>query len=115
MPASRLCIAFKDWLSLADGISIPASYTAFLAPISSSKLFNEAHVSKDEKGAETPYVVMFQSINILSGESGGMSGKCGDQVQECWEFEHPRRDAVHNAQGVNELAFSSDKRSIQRR
>ncbi|KIP05028.1 hypothetical protein PHLGIDRAFT_129142 [Phlebiopsis gigantea 11061_1 CR5-6] len=83
-----------------EGISIPASYSAFLAPISSSKLYNEARVSKDEKGMETPYVVMLQSIKILSGDGGGLSGKCGPQIQECWEFEHPRRDAVLNDQGL---------------
>ncbi|GJE96614.1 PRMT5-domain-containing protein [Phanerochaete sordida] len=83
-----------------DGISIPASYTAYLAPISSSKLYNEARATKDEKSMETPYVVMLQSIKILSGDGGGLSGKCGPQIQECWEFEHPRRDAVVNAQGL---------------
>ncbi|KAI0701199.1 PRMT5-domain-containing protein [Cytidiella melzeri] len=83
-----------------DGISIPASYTAYLAPISSSKLHIEAHAAKDEKGPETPYVVMLQAINILSGEGGGISGRCGAQVQGCWDFEHPRRDAVLDLQGL---------------
>lgn len=87
--------------STADGISIPSSYTAHLAPLSSSKLFNEARVGKDEKSVETPYVVMFQAVNILSGDDGGVSGRCGPQVQECWEFEHPRRDAVLNEQGIH--------------
>ena len=27
-------------------------------------------------------------------------GRCGPQVQECWEFEHPRRDSVVNRQGI---------------
>lgn len=80
--------------SIAGGISIPSSYTAHLAPLSSSKLYNEARAGKDVKSLETPYVVMFQAVNILSGEGGGPRGKCGSQVQECWEFEHPRRDAV---------------------
>ncbi|KAG5647401.1 hypothetical protein DXG03_000472 [Asterophora parasitica] len=83
-----------------DGISIPSSYTAHLAPLSSSKLFNEARASKDLKSLETPYVVMFQAVNILSAEGGGLSGKCGPQIQECWEFEHPRRDPVLNARGL---------------
>lgn len=82
-----------------DGISIPASYTAYLAPLSSSKLYNETRVTKDEKEVETPYVVMFQAVNILSGDGGGIRGVCGPRVQECWEFEHPRRDAVLNEQG----------------
>ncbi|KAG6861031.1 hypothetical protein C0995_004734 [Termitomyces sp. Mi166 len=76
------------------GISIPSSYTAHLAPLSSSKLFNEARATKDLKSLETPYVVMFQAVNILSGDGGGLSGKCGPQVQECWEFVHPRTDPI---------------------
>ncbi|VDB88421.1 unnamed protein product [Peniophora sp. CBMAI 1063] len=84
----------------AGGISIPASYTAYLSPISSSKLYNEVKAGKDpQKSAETPYVVMFQAINVLSGEDDG-AGRCGPTVQECWEFEHPRRDAVLGEDGL---------------
>ncbi|KAA1467478.1 PRMT5-domain-containing protein [Dentipellis sp. KUC8613] len=83
-----------------DGISIPASYTAYLAPLSSSKLYNEVRAGKNEKASETPYVVMFQAVNILSGDGGGQDGRCGPQVQECWDFEHPRRDAILNEQGL---------------
>lgn len=84
----------------ADGISIPSSYTAHLAPLSSSKLYNEARSTKDLKSLETPYVVMFQAVNILSGDGGGLSGRCGSQIQECWEFEHPRKDPVLDARGL---------------
>lgn len=77
-----------------NGISIPACYSAHLAPLSSSKLYNESRSAKDPKSMETPYVVMFQAVNILSGDGGGVSGKCGPRVQECWEFEHPRKDSV---------------------
>ncbi|RDB25973.1 Protein arginine N-methyltransferase 5 [Hypsizygus marmoreus] len=83
-----------------DGLSIPSSYAAHLAPLSSSKLYNEARATKDLKSLETPYVVMFQAVNILSGEGGGLSGKCGPQIQECWEFEHPRRDPVLDSRGL---------------
>ncbi|ETW83084.1 hypothetical protein HETIRDRAFT_417080 [Heterobasidion irregulare TC 32-1] len=83
-----------------DGISIPASYSAYLAPLSSSKLYNEVRVGKDSKASETPYVVMFQAVNILSGDGGGAEGRCGPKVQECWDFEHPRRDAVLNELGL---------------
>ncbi|KAG6900677.1 hypothetical protein C0993_004986 [Termitomyces sp. T159_Od127] len=82
------------------GISIPASYTAHLAPLSSAKLFNEARAGKDLKSMETPYVVMFRAVNILSGDGGGVSGRCGPRVQECWEFVHPRTDAVLDARGL---------------
>ncbi|KAF4614217.1 hypothetical protein D9613_007754 [Agrocybe pediades] len=83
-----------------SGISIPSSYTAHLAPLSSSKLYNEARSTKQEKSMETPYVVMFQAVNILSGTKATADGRCGPQVQECWEFEHPRRDALVNDQGL---------------
>ncbi|KAG6895340.1 hypothetical protein C0992_001762 [Termitomyces sp. T32_za158] len=82
------------------GISIPSSYTAHLAPLSSSRLFNEARAAKDLKSVETPYVVMFQAVNVLSGDGGGVSGKCGPQVQECWEFVHPRVDPVLDDRGT---------------
>jgi protein arginine N-methyltransferase 5 len=83
----------------ADGISIPSSYTAHLAPLSSSKLYNEARIAGVEKSLETPYVVMFSAVNILSGDGGGLRGTCGPQIQECWEFEHPRRDLVVDSRG----------------
>ncbi|KAG7089782.1 hypothetical protein E1B28_011434 [Marasmius oreades] len=82
------------------GISIPSSYTAHLAPLSSSKLYNEARSVKDLKSLETPYVVMFQAVNVLSGDGGGASSRCGPKVQECWEFEHPRRDVVLDGRGL---------------
>ncbi|KAF8557423.1 PRMT5-domain-containing protein [Imleria badia] len=83
-----------------DGISIPSSYTAHLAPLSSSKLYNAARESKDLKGVETPYVVMFQNVNILSDDGGGTGGRCGPKIQECWEFEHPRKDVTVDEKGL---------------
>lgn len=47
---------------------------------------------------ETPYVVMLQAVNLLSADSGGWD--CGPQVQECWEFEHPRKDVIVDETGV---------------
>ena len=85
----------------ADGICIPSSYTAHLAPLSSSKLYHEAQANNEAKSLETPYVVMFEAVNILSGDGGGLGRRCGPQIQECWEFEHPRKDAVLNEQGAS--------------
>jgi type II protein arginine methyltransferase len=51
------------------------------------------------KGVETPYVVMFQAVKILSGDGPGAGGRCGGSIQECWEFEHPRRDVSLDARG----------------
>ena len=55
---------------------------------------------KDPKSMETPYVVMLHAINILSDDGGGISGTCGPRIQECWEFEHPRKDAALTDQGT---------------
>ncbi|KAL5485729.1 hypothetical protein ACEPAI_6770 [Sanghuangporus weigelae] len=91
-----------------DGISIPSSYASFFAPIQSAKLYHEAGGSKDakekdrEKGLEMPYVVMPQSFNFLAEDSpgSGHAGRCGDRIQQCWEFEHPRKDAVLDSNGL---------------
>lgn len=97
-----------DRLWAADGISIPASYTAHLAPLSSAKLLGQVRAqatkkgNSEEKAFETPYVVMFQQVNLLSGVPvpGEGSGRCGPRIQECWAFEHPRRDMVLDARGL---------------
>ena len=54
------------------GISIPYSYTSFIGPLQSSKLYNEVRGCKDETkhpmaNFETPYVVHFQvrSCNLF--------------------------------------------------
>jgi protein arginine N-methyltransferase 5 len=97
----------------ADGISIPSSYTAHLSPLSSSKLFNEVTgPTREAKQAETPYVVMFQAVNILSGDAPAENGRCGPKVQECWAFEHPRRDLVLDGRGLP-LTNSHNTRSAQ--
>ena len=54
---------------------------------------------RDKESAETPYVVMMSAVNILSGEGGGVAGRCGDRVQQCWQFEHPRRDLILDTAG----------------
>ncbi|CDO72463.1 hypothetical protein BN946_scf184980.g4 [Trametes cinnabarina] len=95
-----------------DGISIPSSYTAYVAPLSSSKLYNETRAMKDSKAMETPYVVMLHAINVLSDNGGGISGTCGPRIQECWEFEHPRKDAALTEQGLP-LTNSHNARSAK--
>lgn len=85
----------------ADGISIPSAYTAFLTPLTSPKLFCDVHLtSKDEKLAETPYVVLFNAVNILSNDGKGRRGQCGGRVQSCWSFEHPSSNVRFSPQGT---------------
>jgi protein arginine N-methyltransferase 5 len=88
---------------IAEGISIPASYTAYLAPLSASKLYNDPSATLREiKGAETPYVVMFHAVNTLSGD-GDEYTRCGARIQDCWDFEHPRKQVVLDPQGNLDL------------
>ncbi|CDU24585.1 related to protein arginine N-methyltransferase [Sporisorium scitamineum] len=75
-----------------NGISIPSSYTAFLSPLSSSKLHTEvlngsnvALPSAVQKASETPYVVLFQNVALLAARGGRLNW---EQVQESWTFEH---------------------------
>ena len=63
---------------------------------------------------ETPYVVMFQSVNILSDSQSGTSGTCGPQVQVCWDFEHPRKDVNLDSRGLP-LTNTHNVRSAQLR
>ena len=44
-------------------------------------------------------MVMFQAVNILSGSKAFWDGRCGPQIQECWGYEHPRKDAVLDSRG----------------
>ena len=87
----------------ADGISIPSSYTSYLAPITSTKLHQEvtgsasSGTSIDIKPAEQPYVVMFSAHHILSAAGGRHQG---ERVQECWTFQHPRPDVVTDHAGL---------------
>lgn len=67
-----------------DGISIPCSYTSYLCPIQSSKLYNEVRLSKEkDKHAlnhfETPYVVHLQNRFQLA------------PTQALFTFHHPNK------------------------
>jgi protein arginine N-methyltransferase 5 len=96
--------------AVADGISIPASYTSYLAPISTSRLHTEvtnpqvasASTVVESKPAEQPYVVMFSAMHMLSA-AGGRLGV--EKVQECWTFDHPRPDVVVDSEGMSEISI----------
>eukprot|EP01087_Luapelamoeba_hula_P005205 TRINITY_DN15289_c0_g1_i1.p1 TRINITY_DN15289_c0_g1~~TRINITY_DN15289_c0_g1_i1.p1 ORF type:complete len:609 (-),score=84.79 TRINITY_DN15289_c0_g1_i1:32-1858(-) len=62
------------------GISIPSAYTSFLAPITSSKLYNEVRTYNDRKHFETAYVVKLHNINQLA------------PALPCFTFVHPNPD-----------------------
>nr|KAJ3422013.1 Protein arginine N-methyltransferase 5 [Polyrhizophydium stewartii] len=66
----------------ANGISIPSQYVSYVAPLSSSKLFNDAAAFGDEEHMETPYVVKFRSVFSIT------------DPQALWSFDHPTKSAI---------------------
>lgn len=98
----------------AQGISIPSSYSSYLAPISSSKLHAEVSSSQpppgaaaDGKPAEQPYVVMFSAFHTLSAAGGRLSS---DKIQECWGFDHPRPDVLIDSTGERLVCSRHDQK-----
>ncbi|EHB01461.1 Protein arginine N-methyltransferase 5 [Heterocephalus glaber] len=70
-----------------DGVSIPGEYTSFLAPIPSSKLYNEVRACREkdrdpEAQFEMPYVVRLHNFHQLSAP------------QPCFTFSHPNRSMI---------------------
>uniref|UniRef100_A0A8C7YCI7 Protein arginine N-methyltransferase 5 n=1 Tax=Oryzias sinensis TaxID=183150 RepID=A0A8C7YCI7_9TELE len=72
-----------------DGVSIPCSYTSFLAPLSSSKLYNEVRGCRERDKSpechfETPYVVRLHNFHELA------------DPKPCFTFTHPKKDMNNN-------------------
>ncbi|XP_072885163.1 protein arginine N-methyltransferase 5-like [Hemitrygon akajei] len=72
-----------------DGVSIPSEYTSFLAPISSSKLYNEVRASREkdrdpEAQFEMPYVVRLHNFHQLAAP------------RPCFTFTHPNPGVFNN-------------------
>ncbi|ESN96246.1 hypothetical protein HELRODRAFT_68344 [Helobdella robusta] len=68
-------------------ISIPCSYTSYVAPLQSSKLWNEAKLCREsgkpvDSQFETPYVVRLHNSQLIS------------DPQPLFTFDHPRRDVT---------------------
>ncbi|CAK4632352.1 unnamed protein product [Aphanomyces euteiches] len=81
------------------GVSIPAKYTSFVAPISSSKLWNEVKTIEPSglKGYETPYVVRLHQIFSF------------DRPQPCFTFSHPNLDAIIDNKRYTTLEFEANE------
>uniref|UniRef100_A0A673AER9 Protein arginine N-methyltransferase 5 n=1 Tax=Sphaeramia orbicularis TaxID=375764 RepID=A0A673AER9_9TELE len=86
-----------------DGVSIPCSYTSYLAPLSSSKLYNEVRGCRErdkdpECHFETPYVVRLHNFHQLA------------DPKACFTFTHPTTDMNNNRYQC--LRFSVDCNSV---
>ncbi|KAJ0392855.1 hypothetical protein ATCC90586_004138 [Pythium insidiosum] len=61
-----------------DGVSIPCKYTSYVAPIMSSKLWNDVKALDGLKHFETPYVVRLHNVYSIASP------------QACFTFQHPK-------------------------
>lgn len=88
-----------------DGISIPCEYTSYLAPLQSSKLYNEVRASRDkdkssETNFETPYVVRLHNCQILANP------------KPVFHFFHPNRDEIIDNTRYKTIEFDVDSTAV---
>ncbi|MGH0128756.1 UNVERIFIED_CONTAM: hypothetical protein FKN15_044108 [Acipenser sinensis] len=93
------CLDGAQHFLKADGVSIPCDYTSYLAPISSSKLYNEVRMCREkdrdpEAQFEMPYVVRLHNFHQLA------------EPQACFTFRHPNPDPVIDNNRYCSLRFN---------
>ena len=117
-------------LNPAYGISIPASYTAYLTPIAAPKLHADilARTVIDKEAPNTPYVVMLHAIDYLSTTSrSGTASSTTDSssvpisvpnILPVWSFSHGPRESfpassenTHNTRQAR-LSFNLRNRAV---
>ncbi|XP_039117798.1 protein arginine N-methyltransferase 5 [Dioscorea cayenensis subsp. rotundata] len=76
-----------------DGISIPSSYTSYLQPITTTKLYNDVKAHKDLAHFETAYVVKLHRVARLA------------PPLEVFTFTHPNCSASINNERYEKLLF----------
>ncbi|KAI9290872.1 PRMT5-domain-containing protein [Neoconidiobolus thromboides FSU 785] len=97
------CIDGAQNLLNETGISIPYSYTSYLAPVTNTKLYNDTTKFNDPKKFEVPYVVLFQKIRHLT------------KPIKVWTFEHPNHkleDKNKHNQREEALEFHLEKPGV---
>jgi protein arginine N-methyltransferase 5 len=102
LPSDREVDARMRPLSLTGpGVSIPASYTSFLSPVMSSRLWNAVRSYKEDKWFETPFVVkLFQFMELAP-------------PQAVFRFDHPNTAAM-SADGAEGEEGDVDNRRFTR-
>jgi protein arginine N-methyltransferase 5 len=76
-----------------DGISIPSSYTSFIQPVTTSKLYNDVKAHKDLVHFETAYVVKLHRVARLAPS------------QPVFTFTHPEYSTTKDNQRYKKLQF----------
>lgn len=95
------CLDGANNLLKKHGVSIPASYTSFLAPLSSTKLHNEVKAyGTSIAQMETAYVVRIHRGRTLA------------TAKPCFTFEHPNRAAKIDNTRYIKLQFEVEEPSM---
>ncbi|CAK7354396.1 unnamed protein product [Dovyalis caffra] len=76
-----------------DGISIPSSYTSFIQPVTTAKLYNDVKSNKDLVHFETAYVVKLHNVARLTPS------------QPVFTFTHPDNSTKKSNQRYKRLQF----------
>ena len=81
-------------MATPHGISIPSSYTAYLSPISTPKLYADivARSPADATAFDTPWVVRLTALDFNAERVPGHL-----RFQSAWEFSHPIPEATLEA------------------
>ncbi|XP_046413047.1 protein arginine N-methyltransferase 5 isoform X1 [Neodiprion fabricii] len=88
-----------------DGISIPCSYTSYISPVQSSKLYNEVRQCKEKDKHplahfETPYVVHLQNKYDIA------------QPQPLFTFVHPNKEPFIDNNRYEVKKFVAEQNSV---
>ncbi|KFM28183.1 Protein arginine N-methyltransferase 1.5 [Auxenochlorella protothecoides] len=81
------------------GISIPSSYTSFLHPVTTHKLWTDVAAYRDTEHFETPFVVKFHRFHTLAEPQA----RCLSAV---FTFEHPGQQPPDNRRSIS-LVFKA--------
>lgn len=79
-----------------DGVSIPTSYTSYLTPVSTHKLWDECRAAEKLESLETGYVVNLHEAFY----------PCGS-IKECFTYKHPNWNLESNDRFC-EVSFEAD-------
>eukprot|EP00469_Lotharella_globosa_P013711 CAMPEP_0167772854 /NCGR_PEP_ID=MMETSP0111_2-20121227/1085_1 /TAXON_ID=91324 /ORGANISM="Lotharella globosa, Strain CCCM811" /LENGTH=439 /DNA_ID=CAMNT_0007662405 /DNA_START=378 /DNA_END=1697 /DNA_ORIENTATION=+ len=84
------CLDGAQWVLKETGISIPASSTSFIQPVSCQKVWSELKATGHLKSFETPYVVLLHRAFNISA------------VERCFHFVHPNpQNPIDNTRHVH--------------
>lgn len=87
------CLDGANHLLKADGVSIPQSYTSYLAPVSSARLHNKVAALVHSAHTELDTRRYFESTFVVKRS---MMFPLADE-QPCFSFEHPNAALARNA------------------